>query len=481
MASVLSIQAREIIDSRGIPTLEVDVSTENGTYRASVPSGTTLSTKEAIDVRDHDATRFHGLGVQKAVSLVHEEISVALEGALVEDQLAIDVILRNLDGTSNFSNLGGNTTLGVSMAMARAGAASKKVPLFQHIAHLAGKVILQLPIPVFTMINGGISSEELGRYSEYMIVPVGASSFHHALQMGCEVYHTLRNHLLKRYGRHGIAVGDDGAFCPPIHSSSECCDALVEAITQSGYSVDDVKIAIDMSAKTLERELFQRESLKPKCEEGKEEEDSQSLVASYINNLLNGKHKEAILCLEDPFGEDEWASYTNLTAAVRISKDTSGSPSITSPPLLIIGDNLVSSNANLINEAATKQSCNALLLKPSQCGTISDSIAAALEAESHGWTIMTARRVGETEDDFIADFSVGISSKFIKAGAPARSERLAKYNQLLRIEEMLERNTCSCCGSLNCLCPPGRCGCQPKSGHREFNYSTRYKTHCGSA
>lgn len=479
MASVLYIQAREIIDSRGIPTLEVDVTTENGTHRASVPSGTTLSTKEPVDLRDHDATRFHGLGVQKAVSLVQEKISFALEGALVEDQHTIDKILRELDGTSNFSNLGGNTTLGVSMAIARAGAASKKVPLFQHIAQLAGKVILQLPVPVFTMINGGISSEELGRYSEFMIVPVGASSFRHALQMGCEVYHTLRNHLLRSYGRRGIAVGDDGAFCPPIHSSSECCDALVEAITQSGYSVQDVKIAIDLSAKTLEKELLQRENLKPKCDEGKEE-DAQSLVASYINSLLNGKHKEAILCLEDPFGEDEWASYTNLTAAVASGKDTSGSSSTDNAPLLIIGDNLVSSNANLISEAATKQSCNALLLKPSQCGTISDSIAAALEAESHGWTVMTARRVGETEDDFIADFSVGISSNFIKAGAPARSERLAKYNQLLRIEEMLERNTCSCCGSLNCLCPPGRCGCQPKSGNREFNYSTRYKTHCGS-
>lgn len=478
MATVLALVGREIIDSRGLPTLEVEVTTKDGHFRASVPSGVTVSSYEVTDLRDKDSNRYLGYGVQEAVRNVNGMIAKRLEGYAVEDQNGIDQILHDLDNTSNFSYLGGNATLGVSMALARAGSYSKGIPLFHYISELAGKVILQLPIPVFNMINGGVLQTSDMPYHEFMIVPIGAKSFREALRAGCEIYHILRNLLFKNYGRAGITVGDDGGFCPPINSASECCDMIVEAIEQAGYNLDTIKIAIDVAASSI-----LKATPGPLSSEHTSTAQPPNMMTSYLSQLMSGDHAKAILCIEDPFGENDWSQFSELTSSIKQENDqivTNAADSSNPSSILVFGDNLIAGNIGRIHEAAEKRACNALLLKPNQCGTVTDSIQAALVAEKYGWTVMTARRVGETEDDFIADFSVGITAKYIKAGAPCRSERLAKYNQLLRIEELLETTTCQCCGSLSCQCERGHCGCQTKSGHREFNYGVRYKTHCSS-
>jgi len=469
--TIQSVFGREIIDCRGNPTIEVEIRTQNGLFRASVPSGATLSDNEVVELRDGDASRFHGLGVLNAVKIINETISKRLEGVNTEDQHSIDRILHELDGSHNFSNIGGNTALGVSMAAARAGAASKGIPLFEHIANIAGKVVLQVPLPVFNLIHGGgDSSSSDTSHQEFMIVPIGTASYQEALRCGCEIYQELRNLLFSRFGRAGVNVGEDGAFSPSLASPDECCDLIRTAIESAGYSLETVKIAINILASETTRQEKAAAMTVDVTEQ--EQGDRRKQIETFWNNLQKRDYGKAIICLEDPFEGNDWTNFLSEET----TKATSAESRLTA--MLIVGDDLPASNVDRFPEAAQRQACNALLLKPNQCGTVMDSINAAVTAEKYRWTVMTARRTGETEDDFTADFSVGISAKYIKAGAPCRSERLAKYNQIL-IEQHLQNNTCACCGSLSCKCVPGRCSCQPKSGNIEFNYTTRYKTHCG--
>jgi enolase len=419
LATIKSLKAREIIDSRGNPTVEVDIVTENGMFRASVPSGASTGIHEAVELRDGGA-RYQGKGVLKAVSNVNGPIAKRVLGMDVTKQSEIDLAMIDLDGTSNKGNLGANAILGVSLAVAKAGAAAKNVPLYQHFADLAGNTELILPVPSFNVINGGSHAGNRLAFQEFMILPVGAASFSDAMKMGCEVYHTLKSVIKKKYGQDACNVGDEGGFAPSIQSNYEGVDLLVEAIKKSGYE-KEVKIGMDVAASEfLTKDGKYDLDFKSPTNDGSLVQTGPELAATIIDLCK----KYPIIMVEDPFAEDDWENFTAFTEAV--GKD-----------IEVIGDDLLVTNVSRIQEGIDKKACNALLLKVNQIGSVTESIAAVKLAKSNGWGVMTSHRSGETEDNYIADLAVGLCTGQIKTGAPCRSERLAKYNQLLRIEEEL--------------------------------------------
>lgn len=415
--SIRAVKAREILDSRGNPTVEVDLTTDKGVFRAAVPSGASTGIYEAIELRDKDKGRYLGKGVLKAVSNVNDVIGPAILGKNVLEQEAIDEFLLKLDGTDNKEKLGANAILGVSLAVAKAAAAEKGVPLYRHIADLAGVTDFVLPVPAFNVINGGSHAGNKLAMQEFMILPVGAPSFREALRYGAEVYHTLKGVINAKYGQDATNVGDEGGFAPNIQSNKEGLELLKTAIEKAGYT-GKVKIGMDVAAS----EFFQdgKYNLDFKNPSG-----NQILSGEELSNL----YKEFIadfpvISIEDPFDQDDWDSYGKLTGDVGTGTQ-------------IVGDDLLVTNPKRIQTAIEKKACNALLLKVNQIGSLTESIRACKLAQSAGWGVMVSHRSGETEDTFIADLVVGLRTGQIKTGAPCRSERLAKYNQLLRIEEEL--------------------------------------------
>jgi len=420
MSTILNIHGREIIDSRGNPTVEVEVTTPQGIFRASVPSGASTGIHEAVELRD-EGKRYNGKGVRKAVQNVNEDINKALRGMEVADQTFIDNALIGLDGTPNKSKLGANAILGVSLAVSRAGAAAKSIPLYQHYAELAGNKELWLPVPAFNVINGGTHAGNRLAFQEFMILPTGARSFSEAMVMGCETYAALKSVIKKKYGQDACNVGDEGGFAPGIQSNEEGVELLMEAIRKAGV-VDEMKIGMDVAASEFYDAATKNYDLDFKSDKN---DGSKVLTGVALIEMYQKLIKSyPIVSIEDPFDQDDWDMYSLFTE--QSGKDTQ-----------IVGDDLLVTNTKRIETAASKKACNALLLKVNQIGTLTESINAVKMAKQNGWGVMTSHRSGETEDNYIADLAVGLCTGQIKTGAPCRSERLAKYNQLLRIEEKL--------------------------------------------
>jgi len=418
MAKILNVKAREILDSRGNPTVECDVITENGLFRAAVPSGASTGIYEALELRDGDKKRYMGKGVLKAVENVNKKIAPLVLGMDPINQKEIDEKIIKSDGTENKSSFGANAILSVSMAVCKAGAEAKKISLYQHVAQLAGVKNLIMPVPSFNVINGGKHAGNELAMQEFMLLPVEAPSFSEGLRYGTEVFHTLRGIIKEKYGQNAINAGDEGGFAPNVQNAKEALDLLTLAIEKAGYK-GKVKIGMDVAAS----EFFDADkkqynltfkSKSPTWKSGKE-------MAQFYSDLVKNYD---IVSIEDPFDQDDFDSYAQLTKLIGAK-------------VQIVGDDLLVTNVKRIKIAIEKKACNALLLKVNQIGSITESIAAAQLSQKAGWGVMVSHRSGETEDSFIADLVVGLATGEIKTGAPCRSERLAKYNQLLRIEEEL--------------------------------------------
>jgi len=419
---IKKIFARQIYDSRGNPTVEVDLTTEKGIFRAAVPSGASTGIYEALELRDKDKSKWHGKGVTKAVSNINDVLAPELVKAGLDpvEQVAIDTMMLKIDGTENKNNLGANAILGVSMAVCKAGAAHKGVPLYRHIADLAGVKEVMMPVPALNIINGGSHAGNKLAMQEFMILPTGATTFSEAMKMGSEVYHHLKLLIKAKYGLDATAVGDEGGFAPNFQNNAEAIKLCEDAIAKAGYT-GKIKIGMDVAASEFFKDGKYDLDFKNKDSKPEDWISSDALCEMY-----KGFVKDApVVSIEDPFDQDDWAGWTKLTAETDIQ---------------IVGDDLTVTNPKRIQTAVEKKSCNALLLKVNQIGSVSESIAAHNLAKANGWGTMVSHRSGETEDCFIADLVVGLCTGQIKTGAPCRSERLAKYNQLLRIEEELGAN-----------------------------------------
>ncbi len=419
MSKIKEIKAREILDSRGNPTVEVDVITEDGLFRAMVPSGASTGIHEALELRDGDNSRYMGKGVLKAVENVNKKIAPLIKGMDPTKQKEIDDKMIKADGTENKSNFGANAILAVSMAACKAGAAAKKVPLYQHIANLTGVKDFVMPVPSFNVINGGEHAGNVLAMQEFMILPIGAESFREAMRMGVEIYHNLKNEIKRKFGVGATGVGDEGGFAPNITDNSEALKFLKNSIDRLGYT-DKVKIGIDVAASSFYQDGKYNLDFKSQYNDGRNVITGEALGNLYLKYIENFP----VIFIEDPFEQEDWDSYAALTKA------TKGN-------VQIVGDDLLVTNPKRIKEAIRKNACNALLLKVNQIGTVTESIEACKLAKEAGWGVMVSHRSGETEDSFIADLVVGLKAGQIKTGAPCRSERLAKYNQLMRIEEEL--------------------------------------------
>lgn len=422
MSKIKSMKAREVLDSRGNPTVEVDLLTEDGSFRAIVPSGASTGIYEALELRDKDPSRYMGKGVLKAVANVNDKIAPLIKGMDPENQGEIDRKMLDADGTDNKSKLGANAILAVSMAVCKAGAASKKIPLYMHIAELAGVNEFVLPVPSFNVINGGSHAGNKLAMQEFMILPVGASSFKEAMRMGAETYHNLKKVIKKKYGQDAINVGDEGGFAPNIQDNKEGLELLKEAIEKGGYT-GKVKIGMDVAASEFYKDGKYDLDFKSSDNDGSMVRTGDEMIELY-KEFVDGY---GLVSIEDPFDQDDWDTYTKLTD--QVGKKTQ-----------IVGDDLLVTNPRRIKTGIEKKAVNALLLKVNQIGTITESIQACKDSQDAGWGVMVSHRSGETEDTFIADLVVGLKTGQIKTGAPCRSERLAKYNQLLRIEEELGEN-----------------------------------------
>jgi len=426
--AIKEIKAREVFDSRGNPTVECDLVTEKGLFRAMVPSGASTGIYEALELRDKDPSRFMGKGVLNAVSNVNKRIAPALQGMDETEQEHVDKTMIELDGTENKSALGANAILSVSMAACKAGANAKNLPLYRHIAELAHVREFVLPVPSFNVINGGKHAGNKLAMQEFMILPVGASSFRDAMRMASETYHQLKKVIHGKYGQDATNVGDEGGFAPDIKDAREGLDLLKEAIKKAGY-VGKIKIGIDAAASEFLNDDSYDLDFKNPENQGTMRKTGDEMIALYKEFI----HEYDIAFLEDPFAQDDWKNFTKITEAM--GRDVE-----------IIGDDLLVTNPKRIAIGIQKKAVNGLLLKVNQIGTITESITACKMAQGAGWGVFVSHRSGETEDSFIADLVVGLKTGHIKTGAPCRSERLAKYNQLLRIEEELG-NTCRYAGA----------------------------------
>lgn len=406
MFAIENIRAREILDSRGNPTVEVDVFTKSGFGRASVPSGASTGTNEALELRDKDR-RYLGKGVMKAVNNVNTEIKKALVGMDVRHQRDIDNAMVELDGTENKSRLGANAILGVSLAAAHAAASSLRLYLFRY---LGGSDATTLPCPTMNVINGGKHAGNELAIQEFMLQPKGARTYSDALRMGAETYHILGSMLSKKYGRAAVNVGYEGGYAPPLKNTRDALDALASAIEELGYSK---KITIGLDAAASEFYKNDKYNIDGKLLSGGE-------MMEYYEELVK---TYPILSIEDPFNEEAFDDFAALTKKL---KNT-----------IIVGDDLFVTNVRRLERGIKMGAANALLLKVNQIGTLSEAFDAARLAQKNKYKIIVSHRSAETEDTTIADISVALGAELIKTGAPARSERTAKYNQLLRIEEEL--------------------------------------------
>ncbi|MEJ7650072.1 MAG: phosphopyruvate hydratase [Nakamurella sp.] len=409
MAAIEVIGAREILDSRGNPTVEVEVALEDGSVaRAAVPSGASTGEHEAVELRDGDPKRYLGKGVEKAVEAVLDEIGPALIGYDATEQRVIDQMLIDLDGTPDKGRIGANAILGVSLAVARAAADSADLDLFRY---LGGPNAHILPVPMLNILNGGSHADSDVDVQEFMIAPIGAATFKEALRWGAEVYHSLKS-VLKKKGL-STGLGDEGGFAPNLPSNRAALDLIGEAVSQAGYTLgSDIALAMDVAASEFH-------SGGSYTFEGKQT-SAEQLTAYYADLVAN----YPIVSIEDPLSEDDWEGWIAMT-------------SLLGDKIQIVGDDLFVTNPDRLEEGIRRHAANALLVKVNQIGTLSETLDAVTLAHSSGYRCMMSHRSGETEDTTIADLAVATGCGQIKTGAPARSERVAKYNQLLRIEENL--------------------------------------------
>ncbi len=419
MSFIEQINAREILDSRGNPTVEVEAFLLSGAQgRAAVPSGASTGVHEAVELRDGDASRYLGKGVLKAVDNVNTTIADELIGWEAQDQVGIDEFLIELDGTPNKGNLGANAILGVSLAVAKAAAAELGLPLYRYIGGVSART---LPVPMMNILNGGKHAADSTDLQEFMVMPVGAPSFAEALRWGAEVYHSLKK-VLKGKG-YNTSVGDEGGFAPSLGSNEEAVEVILEAIERAGYQPgEDIYIALDPAASEIYHacpEQSRRDGRYVLKKEGREL-SGEEMVAFYQDWV----EKYPIISIEDGLAEDDWENWTLLVERI-------------GDRVQIVGDDLLVTNVARVERAIREKAANSLLCKVNQIGTLTEAIAAVHLAQRAGWTAVVSHRSGETEDATIADLVVALNAGQIKTGAPCRSDRVAKYNQLLRIEEEL--------------------------------------------
>lgn len=404
------VYARQILDSRGNPTVEVDVKLTNGIKgRAAVPSGASTGIFEALELRDGDKSKYMGKSVQKAVDNVNNIIAPELIGEKASHQKEIDTFMIDMDGTENKSKLGANAILGVSLAVAKAASKAYDMALYRY---LGGINALTLPVPVMNIINGGAHADNNIDFQEFMIAPVGAESFSHAIEMGCNVFHSLKN-VLKSKGM-ATSVGDEGGFAPNLNSNAEGIEVILEAIDKAGYNADQIKICLDVASSEFYEDG--RYNLKG---EGKSFDSSEmtDFLAEWVN-------KYPIISIEDGMAEQDWTGWEMLTKRV-------GSH------CQLVGDDLFVTNTRRLADGIKRKVANSILIKVNQIGTLSETLDAISMAHASGYTTIISHRSGETEDTFIADLAVAVNSGQIKTGSASRSDRVAKYNQLLRIEQKL--------------------------------------------
>ena len=411
MSKIKSIAAREVLDSRGNPTVEASVLTDKGISSSIVPSGASTGRHETLELRDNDKKRYQGKGVLKAVNNVNNIISKKLIGLDCRNQEDIDKIMIELDGTENKSKLGANAMLAVSMAVCKAGALHNNLELFGHIRNISGSKVVFLPIPQLNIINGGKHAGMENDIQEHMIMPVKFRTFSDALMAGTEVYHELKSILKKKYGAQGTLLGDEGGFAPEVANADERLGLIHEAIDNAGHR-GKISLALDCASSEFYKEGMYNVGGK-----------------KYNSKELTGFYRElakeyGIISIEDGMAEDDWLGWQQL------NKELGGK-------IQLVGDDSLVTNVNRIGRAIKEKSCNSLLLKVNQIGTVTEAIEAANLAFTNSWKVVVSHRSGETEDTFIADLVVGLNSGQSKFGAPARSERTAKYNRLLKIEEIL--------------------------------------------
>lgn len=416
MSEILAIQAREILDSRGNPTVEAEVYLESGVRgRAAVPSGASTGTREALELRDKDAGRYGGKGVMKAVQNVNEAIAPKLLGIEATEQVLIDRIMLELDGTANKEKLGANAILSVSLAVARAAALELEMPLYHYLGGVNAKV---LPVPMMNILNGGAHADNNVDIQEFMILPAGASSFAEALRMGAETFHALKN-VLKKKGL-ATAGGDEGGFAPNLRSNEEAMEALLEGIEKAGYTPGkDIYVGMDVASSefySTEKKLYTLTA------EAKPEKTADELIAMYAD----WAKKYPLISIEDGLAENDWDGWKKLTQAL-------------GDRMQLVGDDIFVTNTSILKEGIAQGIGNSILVKLNQIGSLTETIDAVEMAHRACYTAVISHRSGETEDSTIADLAVALNSGQIKTGAPSRSDRVAKYNQLLRIEDELGR------------------------------------------
>lgn len=407
--SITKVKAREVLDSRGNPTIEVEVYSDQHMGRAIAPSGASTGSHEALELRDDDKARYDGMGVLKAVGNVNLRIAQAIEGLDCTNQELVDSAMLQLDGTSNKANLGANATVATSMAVAKCAAACKNQPLYLSLNPQSSV----LPIPMLNVLNGGKHAGTRLSPQEFMIMPIGAPSYHEGLRMAAETYHELGKIVKDRYGPSAKNVGDEGGYAPNMTKTVEALDCLVTAIENRGYT-EQMYIAIDPAASSFYNEQEQLYFI-----------DEQNLTSDeLIDYWVDLAENYPIVSIEDPFFEEDFESFAELTGRI-------------GDRVQVVGDDLFVTNIRRIEEGLVRHAANSVLIKLNQIGTVTESIEAIKMAQANGWTAVVSHRSGETEDATIADFAVGMGTGQIKTGAPARGERTAKYNQLLRIEEQL--------------------------------------------
>jgi len=412
MSEIIEVHARQILDSRGNPTLEVDVTLESGAMgRAAVPSGASTGSREAVELRDKNPKVYMGKGVSKAIKNVNSKIAAEIIGIEVTEQVLIDRLMIEMDGTANKSNLGANAILGVSLAVAQAAANDLDLPLFQYIGGTNAK---ELPVPMMNVLNGGMHADNNVDIQEFMIVPVGAKSFSAALRMGVEVFHHLKGVLKK--GGFNTAVGDEGGFAPDLKSNEQAIEVLIKAVKSAGYKIGkDILIALDVAASELFANKKYTLSTEGNCKWTSDE---------MVNFLVRLAGKYPIISIEDGLAENDWQGWKKLTDKIGDS-------------LQIVGDDLFVTNTNILAKGILEGIGNSILIKVNQIGTLTETLDAVEMAKRAGYTSVISHRSGETEDTSIADISVAVSAGQIKTGSLSRTDRTAKYNQLLRIEEIL--------------------------------------------
>ena len=420
MNTIKSIKAMQVLDSRGNPTVQVKVTLKDGTVgKAIVPSGASTGSFESVELRDNDKNKYMGKSVEKAVRNVNEQIAVKLTGEDVFKQNNIDRKLIEIDGTENKSNLGANATLGVSLACADAAAKYLNMPLYEYIGGVSGT---NIPIPMMNILNGGKHSDNNVNIQEFMIVPVGGKDFKEMIQMASEIYHTLKKVLKER--NLSTAVGDEGGFAPNLSSDKEALDLIVEAIEKAGYKQrEDVALALDVAATEMHEEAKKAGNENGYLFWKTGEYMSMIDMVDYLEDLVD---EYPIISIEDGLAEEDWEGWKELTTRL-------------GEKIQLVGDDLFVTNIFRLEKGIKNKVANSILIKPNQIGTLTETLNAIKLAKANGYSTVISHRSGETEDTFIADLSVAINSRYIKAGAPARIDRVAKYNRILNIEDELEK------------------------------------------